>query len=66
MGTEKQTYRAIAYRSGDWWAIESPDVRGAFSQARTLDELEANIREAISLVLDVPEDSFDVEVVVRR
>ncbi len=58
----KQTYRVTATRSGGWWALEAPGVRRVHSQARRLDQAEAMAREAIALVLDVPEDSFDVEV----
>lgn len=30
-------YRATAYRSGNWWAIELPDHPGVYSQERRLD-----------------------------
>ena len=58
----KQTYRVTAVRSGRWWAIEVPDLRGIHSQARRLDQVEAMAREAIALILAVPEDSFDVSI----
>ena len=58
----KQTYTVTAVRSGRWWAIEAPDLRGVHSQARRLDQVEAMAREAIALVLAVPEDSFDVSI----
>lgn len=64
MATKKigrPTYRVTAQRSGKWWALEAPAVRGALSQVRRLDEAEPMIREAIALVLDVDEQSFDVE-----
>lgn len=57
----RPTYEAIAIRSGGWWAIEVPQVRGVHSQARRLDQAEDIAREAIALMLEVPEDSFDVE-----
>lgn len=53
-------YTARAVRSGRWWAIEVPDVRGAFSQAGRLDQVEGMAREVIGLMAQVPEDSFDV------
>jgi predicted RNase H-like HicB family nuclease len=56
------TYVAHCVRSGDWWAVSVPGVRGAHSQAKRLDQVEPLVREAISLVLDVPEDSFDIRI----
>ena len=40
-----------------------PELRGVYSQSRTLAGVEPMVREAISLFLDVPEDSFDVAAV---
>jgi predicted RNase H-like HicB family nuclease len=59
----KKTYSAKAVRSGDWWAITIPELKGVHSQARRLDHAEPMAREAISLFLDEPADSFDVTVV---
>jgi hypothetical protein len=58
------TYKARCLRSGRWWAIEIADVGGGiYTQARRLDQAEAMARDAIALTLDVPPDSFAVEVV---
>jgi predicted RNase H-like HicB family nuclease len=59
----KKTYSAKAVRSGDWWAITIPELKGVHSQARRLDQAEAMAREAISLFRDVPPDSFEVTVI---
>jgi predicted RNase H-like HicB family nuclease len=55
-------YTARCVRSGDWWAITVPQVRGVYTQARRLSEAEGMAREAIALVKGVPADSFDVTV----
>jgi predicted RNase H-like HicB family nuclease len=55
-------YTAEATRSGNWWAITVPEIKGVFSQARRLDQVEAMAREAIALMLNVRPDSFHVEV----
>lgn len=55
-------YTAICVRSGNWWAISVPEIRGVHSQARRLDKVEAMAREAIALMLDVKPNSFEVEV----
>jgi predicted RNase H-like HicB family nuclease len=56
------TYTAKAIRSGNWWAIEVPELEGVFSQARRLDQIEYMARDAIAGVLDVDPDSLDVVV----
>jgi predicted RNase H-like HicB family nuclease len=40
-------------KEGGYWA-EVPALPGCFSQGETLDEMRANIREAIECHLDVP------------
>lgn len=62
--TRQQTvYEVTATREGDWWAIVADlGEREVASQARRLDQVEPMIREAISLVLDVDEHAFDIEV----
>lgn len=58
------TYTVTATRDGNWWSLIATDVDGreVASQSRRLDQADAAIREAIALVLDVDEASFDVEV----
>jgi hypothetical protein len=58
----RPTYKVRAYRSGKWWALETEGVPRAVSQARRLDHADEMIRDALSAVLDVPEDSFDVTI----
>jgi predicted RNase H-like HicB family nuclease/bifunctional DNA-binding transcriptional regulator/antitoxin component of YhaV-PrlF toxin-antitoxin module len=58
----RNTYKLIATREGGWWSIEVPEIPGVFSQARRLDQAEYMARDAIALMLEVPEDSFDVVV----
>jgi predicted RNase H-like HicB family nuclease len=58
----RPTYTATAARSGRWWALAVPELGGVFTQARRLDQAEAITREAIALILETPEDSFDVAI----
>ena len=46
------------------WAIEVPEVRAAFTQARSLDRVEDMARSVISDLLEIESDSFEVEVEV--
>jgi DNA-directed RNA polymerase specialized sigma subunit len=62
MQKKRKVYTARAQREGKWWAISVEGLPGALSQVRRLDQAEAMAREVIALVLDLPEDSFDVVV----
>ncbi len=54
---------AHAYREGRWWALSAPGHSGLFSQCRRLDQVEAMIKDAASLLYEVDEDSISVTVV---
>lgn len=65
MDPTHQGYRVDAVRSGDWWAISVPDLRGVFSQTKRLNRVEATAREAIAMMLDIEESevgNIDVQV----
>src|SRR5699024_9847324 len=53
---------ALATRSGDWWAIEVPEVAGVFTQTRRLEQVPAMVADAVAAMLDVPADSVEVSV----
>ena len=53
-------YHAVATRDGKYWLVHIPEL-GQYTQARTLAEVEPMARELISLVLEVPADSFQVK-----
>jgi predicted RNase H-like HicB family nuclease len=55
-------YTAVCRRSGDWWAISVPEIKGVHTQARRLEQAEAMARDAIALMLEVPAESFDIEI----
>jgi predicted RNase H-like HicB family nuclease/predicted XRE-type DNA-binding protein len=48
-----RAYRATARRSGQWWAITVPELRGVFTQTRRLDRVAGMAREAVALFLGV-------------
>lgn len=56
------TYRVVCRRSGGWWAISVPDLKGVHSQVRRLDQVPDMAREAIALMLDVAPETIQVEV----
>lgn len=41
---------AKATRSGAWWAIEVPEVPGLFTQAKRLDQVEAEVIDAAGML----------------
>jgi len=44
------TVTAQAVRSGDWWAIEVPEIPGLFTQTRRLDQVAAMVQDAASML----------------
>lgn len=56
-------YTVTARRTGDWWALDVPDVPGAYSQCKRLEQAPDLAREAIALVLD--QDEADIEVAIE-
>lgn len=55
-----KTYRVVARRIGEWWALEVPDLPGVFSQVKRLEQADAAAREAIAVMLDSESDGFSV------
>jgi predicted RNase H-like HicB family nuclease len=54
----KREFTVIVERDEDGHYVASvPELRGCHTQARSLDKLMARIREAISLCLEVEDDS---------
>jgi hypothetical protein len=58
----KALYQATATRSGEWWAISVPALRGVHSQVRRFREAEEAVAEAIALHQDVGRSTFTVVV----
>ena len=58
------TYTVTAERSGRWWALQCTEVPGALSQVARLDQAD-QIKEAIAFIAGVPEDSVDIDLVVK-
>lgn len=48
--SEPMNVTAIAERSGNWWAVEVPEIPGLFTQARRLDQVEAMVRDAAGML----------------
>jgi hypothetical protein len=65
---KRPRFMARAVKDGALWYIEIGGVPrlqgspGAFTQARTVEEIEPMAREVIAIVLGVPKDSFDLTV----
>jgi predicted RNase H-like HicB family nuclease len=63
---EKMTrmlYHVDAYQDDKWWVLQVQELPNAISQVKSLDQADEWIREAINIVSDEPEDSFDVEII---
>lgn len=69
---KNRTYEAVAYRDGNWWTFEIPElsttINGtptvAMGQARTIAEIDQAALDVAALWLDVDEDSVAVNVTI--
>ena len=57
----KTRYRANIKKDGAFWFIQIYGHENIFTQARSAEEIEPMTRDVISLMLNIPEDSFDIE-----
>jgi DNA-directed RNA polymerase specialized sigma24 family protein len=57
-----KTYTAVCERVDKWWEITVPELDGRVTQAKRLDQVEGVVRSLVSLILEVPADSFEVVV----
>lgn len=59
----RMLYHVDAYQDGKWWSLQVREMPNAISQVKSLDQADEWIREAINIVSDEPEDSFDVAII---
>lgn len=57
----KQTFTAVYTQNEGWWVGFIEEVPGAMSQGATLEECQANLREALILMLDVQREDLERE-----
>ena len=57
---------ALVERGTGWWVVEVPEIKGLLTQARSLAQVPAMVKDAATLLTDEPEDSFEVDVVPKR
>lgn len=53
---------ALAHRADGWWTVTVPEVDGAITQAKRLDQVPAMVADAVSLLEDVPVEDITVDV----
>jgi len=61
----RKTYQLNVTREGSWWMVDAVDVDYR-TQARTLSEVDEMGRDLIAGALDIPADSFDLDVQVQQ
>jgi predicted RNase H-like HicB family nuclease len=59
---EVSAHTVTARRTGDWWALEVPDLPGVFTQSKRLDTAPDAAREAIGLMLGADPSTIDVAI----
>lgn len=57
----KTKYKANVTKDGSFWFIQLPSLENVFTQARNLDEIDVMTRDVVSLMLEIPADSFELE-----
>ena len=57
----KTIYKANITKDGSFWFIQLPSLENVFTQARNLDEIDVMTRDVVSLMLEIPADSFDLD-----
>lgn len=60
--TRLATYTVTAERDGKFWLLRVKELPNVFTQVRRLDQAEAWIRDAIAVMLETSEDSFEVHI----
>ena len=48
--SEPMNVTAVAERSGNWWAVEVPEIPGLVTQARRLDQVDGMVRDAARML----------------
>lgn len=61
----RKTYQLNVTREGSWWIVDALDVDYR-TQARTLSEVDEMGRDLIAGALDVPAESFDLDIRVEQ
>ena len=56
----KTCYKVNVTQDGALWFIQLPSHENIFTQARSVEEIEPMTRDVISLMLNIPEDSFEI------
>jgi hypothetical protein len=56
------TYQVEVRRGERWWVLSVPEIPAAHSQARHLREVDEVARDLIAVLLDIPADSFDLDI----
>lgn len=57
-----EPFTAIYERTDDgWWVVSVPEIPGAHSQGRTLEEAREMIRDAVRLLLEVRREDAERE-----
>ena len=58
------TYTARATREQGWWTVEVDEVPGLFTQARRLSQIEAQVRDALTLFPEIEASPDAARVIV--
>ena len=57
-----KTYEATIEKRDEWYIGWIDEVPGAFSQGKTIEEVEENLKEAVALILETNKELQDKEI----
>jgi predicted RNase H-like HicB family nuclease len=61
MATMK-TYTAVCNWVDGWWEITVPELDGRMTQAKHLSQVDKMVRSLVSLIDEIPANSFDITI----
>lgn len=62
-----QNFTAVfEYTEDGWWVVSVPEIPGAHSQGRTLEEAREMIKDAVRLLLEVRREDAEREIAGKK
>jgi len=62
----ERSFTGVFVKDGKWWVAYAEELPGANTQGRTLEEARENLKDAVSLLLDVNRELAQKEIGDRK
>lgn len=60
-----KTYTARVSRDEGWWIVEVEEVAGLFTQARRLEDIPAQLRDALELFPELEDSPQTAQIIIK-